>query len=131
MSYADLVERHLKNAGIPREEQDGEIYTEDLVVEFPFAPEDHTRRLDGPEAFLAFFARISSFAEGFSIGEPTLIVDGDRFVAQYHGSATFKSTRLPYEQDYVLVGTVRDGKLAHLKEHYDPLRVLRAMGEIP
>ena len=130
MSNLDLVERHLKNAGIPREEQDATIYTEDLIVEFPYAPEGHTRKLDGPEAFLAFFARISSFAEGFSITQPTLISEGDSFVAEYHGSATFKDTQLPYEQDYVLVGTVRDGKLAHLKEHYDPMRVLRAMGEI-
>jgi ketosteroid isomerase-like protein len=131
MSHSDLLLRHLKNAGIPRTEQDGSIYTEDLIVEFPYAPPDHTRLLEGPEAFLAFFARISSFAEGFSIGEPTIVSSGDTFIAQYHGSATFKSTGLPYEQDYVLVANVRNGKLAHLEEHYDPLRVLRAMGEIP
>jgi len=131
MSHTDLLHRHLRNAGLPREEQNGEIYAEDLVVEFPYAPDGHTRKLEGPEAFLAFFSRISSFAEGFSIGSATLVSEGDRFTAEYHGSATFKSTGLPYEQDYVLVAIVKDGKLAHLKEHYDPLRVLRAMGEIP
>jgi ketosteroid isomerase-like protein len=52
-------------------------------------------------------------------------------LAEYHGSATFKDTGLPYEQDYVLVATVLDGQLASLREHYDSLRVLRAMGEIP
>jgi ketosteroid isomerase-like protein len=130
MSHADLLRRHLGNAGKPRAEQDAAVYAEDLVVEFPYAPEGHTRRLDGPEACLAFFSRISSFAERFSIGEPTILSEGDVFVAEYHGSATFKDTGLPYEQDYVLVAKVRDGKLVSLREHYDPLRVLRAMGEI-
>ena len=131
MSHAELLSLHLKNAGAPRAEQNSEIYADDLVVEFPYAPEGHTRRLEGSEAFLAFFSRISSFAEGFSIGEPTILSEGDKFVAEYHGSATFKESGLPYEQDYVLVASVRDGKLAVLREHYDPMRVLRAMGEIP
>jgi ketosteroid isomerase-like protein len=131
MSHAELLQRHLQNAGKPRTEQDGSIYTDDLVVEFPYAPDEHTRRLEGPEACMAFFSRISSFAEGFVIGQPTMVSEGDKFIAEYHGSATFKSTGLPYEQDYVLVATVRNGKLSSLKEHYDPLRVLRAMGEIP
>lgn len=130
MSHADLLQRHLQNAGKPRAEQDGAIYTEDLVVEFPYAPERHTRRLEGPEAFLAFFSRISSFALGFKIRNPTIVSEGDTFVAEYHGSATFKETGLPYEQDYVLIASVEDGKLKTLREHYDPLRVLRAMGEI-
>lgn len=130
MSHADLLQRHLQNAGKPRSAQDADVYAEDLVVEFPYAPEGHTRRLDGREACLAFLSRISSFAEGFSIGEPTILSVGDSFVAEYHGSATFKDTGLPYEQDYVLIAKVRDGKLDSLREHYDPLRVLRAMGEI-
>ena len=131
MNHSDLLHRHLGNAGLPRDEQNREIYADDLVVEFPYAPDGHTRKLEGPEAFLAFFARISSFAEGFRIGPATLLSEGDTFVAEYHGSATFKDSGLPYEQDYVLVAHVKDGKFAHLKEHYDPLRVLRAMGEIP
>ncbi len=92
MSHADLLRRHLQNAGKPRAEQDATIYAEDLVVEFPYAPEGHTRRLEGPEACLAFFSRISSFAQGFRIGEPTILSEGDAFVAEYHGSATFKDT---------------------------------------
>jgi len=131
MSHTELLRRHLANAGKPRAEQDADVYAEDLVTEFPYAPEDHTRRLEGPEALLGFLSRIATFALGFKLSEPTLVSEGDTFVAEYHGSATFKSTGLPYEQDYVLVGQVRDGKIASLREHYDPLRVLRAMGEIP
>ena len=31
---------------------------------------------------------------------------------------------------YAPVVTVKDGKIASIREYYDPLRVLRAMGEI-
>jgi len=131
MSHAELLRNHLANAGKPRSDQNAEIYAVDVTVEFPYAPEGHTRELNGVEPVLAFFSRISSFALGFSLSEPTLLSSGDTFVAEYHGSATFKSTGLPYEQDYVLVGTVQDGKIVKLREHYDGLRVLRALGEIP
>src|SRR5471030_2302055 len=105
MSHAELLRTHLGNAGKPRDEQNAGIYADDVTVEFPFAPEGHTRQLSGVEPVLAFFSRISSFALGFSISEPTLLSSGDTFVAEYHGSAVFKSTNLPYEQDYVLIGT--------------------------
>ncbi len=131
MSHAELLRRHLDNFGKVRSQQDADVYTEDLVTEFPYAPPDHTRKLEGIEALLGFQSRISSFAEGFSLRAPWLISEGDQFVARYHGSAIFKDTGLPYEQDYVVVGKVSDGKISHLEEHYDPLRVLRAMGEIP
>lgn len=130
MTHAELVETHLDNIGKPRPNQNADVYVGDLIVEFPYAPEGHTRRLDGPEAALGFLSRISSFTTGMRVSRPTVLSQGDAFVAEYHGSGTFTDTGLPYEQDYVLVGTVRDGKLAHLREHYDPLRVLRAMGEI-
>lgn len=131
MSHAELLRIHLANAGKARSEQNADIYSADLVVEFAYAPEGHTRRLDGVEACLGFLSRISTFAMGFSLSEPTIVSEGDTFVAEYHGSATFKDTNLPYEQDYVLVGHVEGGKIAGLREYYDPMRVLRAMGEIP
>jgi len=130
MSHADLVQRHLNNAGKPRAEQDASAYAESVTIEFPYAPPDHTRRLEGVEALLGFFSRIASFALGFKLSGLTVLEQGDAFVAEYHGSAVFKDTNLPYEQDYVLVGKVEGGKIASLREHYDPLRVLRAMGEI-
>lgn len=129
MDPKDLLARHLGQAS-PTPDPDTSFYADDVVAEFPYAPPDHTRKLEGVEAVVAFMRRIPTFAEDFELGEPTIYPTADGFVAEYHGEATFKSTGLRYAQDYVSFFTVRDGKIARIKEYYDPLRVLRAMGEV-
>ena len=106
------------------------IYAPDVVAEFPYAPEGHTSRLEGPEAIVRFLGKIPTFAEGFSLGEPTISPTADGFVAEYHGDATFKESGRPYGQDYIVVFRLQEGRIASIREYYDPLRVLRAMGEI-
>jgi len=130
MTSADLLVRHLSLAGRAATPEDLEIYTSDVVVEFPYAPEDHTQKLEGPAAVARFLEKIGSFAEGFRIGTPTVLDTADGFVAEYHGDAIFKDTGKPYSQDYIVVVKVQGGRIAHIREYYDPLRVLRAMGEI-
>ncbi len=106
------------------------VYQENVVMEFPYAPPEHTRRLEGPMAVTGFLARIATFALGFTLSNPTLLDTENGLVALYHGDAVFKGSGRPYSQDYVAVVTVENGRISHIAEHYDPLRVLRAMGEI-
>ena len=128
---AQLLCSHLSLVGKQATpEQLAAIYTDDFVAEFPYAPEDHTSRLEGPEAIGRFLAAIANFAEAFSMGEPTIHETPSGCIAEYHGESIFKATGRRYAQDYISVVTVRDGKIASIKEYYDPLRVLRAMGEI-
>lgn len=130
MSSADLLARHLSLAGRPATSEDLVIYTPNVVVEFAYAPEGHTQKLEGPEAVARFMEKIGSFSEGFRTGTPTILDTAEGFVAEYHGDAIFKDTGKSYSQDYIVVVKVQDGRIAHIREYYDPLRVLRAMGEI-
>lgn len=129
MTHQELLEKHLAQA-TPSPSDDLSFYAPDIVVEFPYAPEDHTRRLEGRDAVAAFMRRIPTFTEGFALGDPTLHPTPSGFIAEYHGEATFKSTGRRYAQDYISVIDVRDGQIVRIKEYYDPLRVLRAIGEI-
>jgi ketosteroid isomerase-like protein len=131
MSNADLFRRHLANFAKPIDQQDLSVYADDFVAEFPFAPVDHTRRLEGAEAISRFFSKIPSFSDNFKIGDEVKIVEsGDSLVAEYTGSSVFKDTQLPYAQEYVAVAKIQNGKITHIREYYDPMRVLRALGEI-
>jgi ketosteroid isomerase-like protein len=130
MTSAELLAAHLSLVGKQVTPDDLKIYSDDFVAEFPYAPEDHTRRLEGGEAMGRFLSAIGNFAEAFKLGEPTIHETKDGFVAEYRGESIFKSSGRPYVQDYVVIVKVKDGKIAHWKEHYDPMRVLRAMGEI-
>ena len=131
MTSTDLLNHHLSFVG--REatsEEANSVYHPSVVAEFPYAPPDHTRRLEGITAVVGFLARIGSFAEDIKLSLPTIFETSSGLVAEYHGESIFKDSGRKYEQDYVVVITVEDGLIIHIKEYYDPLRVLRAMGEI-
>lgn len=129
MDHKTLLLKHLGQAS-PDPNADTSFYAEDVIAEFPYAPEGHTRELQGVEAVVAFMRRIPTFAEGFALGEPTIHATDEGFIAEYSGDATFKSTGRSYAQDYVSVITVRDGRIAKIREYYDPVRVLRAIGDL-
>ena len=131
MSPRELLAKHLTIAqATPSPEEATAMYADDVAMDFPFAPEGHTRRLEGRDAILAYFGRIKTFADGFSLGEPSVVETPDGLIARYPGSSTFKATGLPYAQEYILFMTVQDGRILHLTEYYDGQRVLKALGEL-
>ncbi len=127
----ELLQKHLALfvCNLPVE-QATEVYHEDVTIEFPYAPEGHTRSLAGRDALLAFFSRIPGFAKDFRVGDPVVREIEGGLVAEYTGQSTFIESGLPYAQDYVLFMTVRDGKISAMREYYDGQRVLRALGEL-
>jgi len=129
MTASELFRKHLSLMGNP---DDGAIYADDIVIDLPYAPKHHTGKLEGKEAVLRFLRNIGVYFENVSIGEPSIYETSDpnMIIAEYPGGSTSKETGLPYRQNYVSFVTVRDGKIAHIREYYDPIQVLVATGEI-
>jgi ketosteroid isomerase-like protein len=129
MSTAELVAAHLANIGNPSH---AEIYTDDVVAEFPYAPRHHTGKLSGSEAVLNFLMKIGLYFQDIRVGEPTvhLTANPDVVILEYPGTSVSKETGLPYSQDYVSVLTLRAGRISHIREYYNPVKVLVATGEM-
>ena len=129
MTTSDLFRRHLSLMGNPDE---GSIYSDDVVVELPYAPKHHTGKLVGKAALLKFLSNIGVYFENVQIGEPRIYetADANVVVAEYPGSSTSKETGLPYRQNYVSIVTAKDGLIVHIREYYDPIQVLVATGEM-
>ncbi len=136
MSPEALLAAHLavvgSTVGLDGEGADpAAVYHEGVTVEFPYAPEGHTRRLEGRDAVLRYFGNIPNFAADFRVGPPTTVLPlPDGLVAIYPGGSTFKESGKPYAQEYVAFLTVEEGKIAKIVEYYDGQRVLRALGEL-
>ena len=131
MTNDELLAHHLAVVGSTGAAGDpAAVYADDVAIEFPYAPEGHTRRLDGRDAVLRYFGNIPNFAADFTLSAPRVQPLPDGFVAIYGGTSTFRDSGLPYAQEYVAFVTVADSRIARIVEYYDGQRVLRALGEL-
>jgi ketosteroid isomerase-like protein len=126
---AELAMVHVQNIGKPIEQQNLSIYSPDISVTFPFAPEGHTQSLHGVEAFSKFLAAIGEFTTGHQVGGLAILTDGERLTVTYAESSVFKSTGRNYRSEIVWTGTVDGSQIVSLAEYYNPLAVLAALGE--
>jgi len=133
MSTIDLFLRHHSFIGkdIPATEA-AEVYHADVVMEFPYAPKHHTGKRVGMENVLGFLKAIGIYFTDIEMATPKIIETSDPnvLVVEYPGASTCVDTGLPYRQNYIAVVTARDGKIAHIREYYNPIPVLVSTGEI-
>jgi len=132
MTVSELLRRHLAMFGNVNLATAEQIYAEDISMEFPYAPQHHTQRLDGRQAVINFVSRVGEFFRDFEIGDPVVhqTTDPSLAIAEYPGRAISNETGKEYRQNYISVITTRDGQIAHIKEYYNPVRVLVTTNEI-
>ena len=53
--------------------------------------------------------------------------DPEAAVAEVRAEALIKATGRTYRQEYVIFLRAKDGKIAHLREYFDPVRAAKAM----
>ena len=131
MDAAQIVNRHIANIAKPISEQDHSIYSEQLVSEFPNAPEGHTSRLEGPAALGKFLAAIGGFAPERYVDELEVFEAGENVVALFCSRFKVKENGRSCSMPMILILGLEGGRIARLREFYDPLKVLRAFGELP
>jgi uncharacterized protein len=100
-----------------------ELWADDGVCEFPFATAGRPNRLCGKDEILEYMtqypARIS--IEGVEALRVHLGVDPHVVVVEMTIRGTATETGKPYNQQFVIVGETKDGKLAHYREYWNPL----------
>lgn len=103
------------------------LWAEDAIVEFPFAPGQYPKRLEGRNAIYEYY---KAAAPVFELqGEKPLVMypSSDPLVAVFEVSMDFRilSTGKDYSQDYICVVKIRDdGRIVLYREYWDPVRVL-------
>jgi len=114
----------------PGGESFAEMFAEDGVMEFPYAPPGGVRRLDGRAAVAAYMPGIDSLIRFDRFTAPTIYrtTDPGVVILDYEGFGQGVATGLPYEQRYLSVITARDGRIAHYLDFWDPIVALRAVG---
>ena len=126
-SFSDLLRAALGDKLAPA---DGmlDLFADDVVFEFPYAPEGLPKRLEGRAALAAHLARIGPLLSFGSMELGDVVAAGVTVVVEFSCTGQGSATGVPYNQTYVSVVTLRDGRIAHYRDYWNPLVVLAALG---
>jgi uncharacterized protein len=125
-----VAERYLQAINDWDFEVKRELLAPDVVFEMRWAPEGFPRRIDGVEAVMEFLAPLpeSIITEGlYDIRVETLHSDPSQVIAFY--KSDMKMVRpVEYKNEYITRFTIRDDKIVHFLEYYDPIPLVIAFG---
>ena len=106
------------------------LCADDVIAEFPFAPEGSPRRLEGRAALYEYLRNYPSVINLRSIPHLRTYSTGDPNVAiaEWSSSGEVLTNGNAYEMSYATFVTVKDGPIVNYREYWDPLAFMQAMG---
>lgn len=106
-----------------------ELMHEDIVFEFPYAPPGLPPQITGKSAMRAHITTLLTQLQLFEFLDvrmhPTL--SPDTLIAEFACRGQAIGTGKPYNQRYISVVQMKQGKIAHYRDYWNPLVVLDAM----
>ncbi|MFD6058154.1 ketosteroid isomerase-like protein [Rhodococcus wratislaviensis] len=107
-----------------------ELLSEHIVFEMRYAPPGFNRRMEGIEEVMAFLETIPSLIETEGLYDfrlETYHSDPGEVIAEYKSDMKMV---IPVElrNEYVTRFTIRDGKITHFCEFFDPIPLVVALG---
>lgn len=104
---------------------------DDVVLKFPYMWEGQPQECRGKPQAVEFLKIIPAlFAEFRWVGPRTYATDDPELAMTVTKSRATLTTGDPYDNDYVLLLRVRDGKVIEYWEHFDPARARPAFQAI-
>lgn len=128
--FSAMLKRALSPLLDPEANDFAAMMAEDGVMEFPFAPPDSVQRLVGRAAVATHVARLSEVLALDRVGEPVIhrTQDAGLVILEFEASGRVLGSGRPYQQRYISVITLRDGRIQRYLDYWNPLIVLDALG---
>ena len=126
---SDLLQRHIQTL-VADNEQWQTLIAEDILWELVYAPAiGHPARLSGREEVVRHATWFLGAVENFSFFDVRVyaFADPEMAVAEFKAQGLIKPTGRIYVQDYVLFLRAKGGKIAFLREYFDPVRAAKAL----
>ena len=126
---SDLLQRHFQTL-VEDNAQWQMLIADDLVWELPFAPAiGHPGRLLGRAEVVRHVTWFIGAVENFRFYglKVYAFADPEAAVAEVKAEGLIKPTGRMYHQEYVLFLRAVDGKIAFLREYFDPARAAKAL----
>jgi uncharacterized protein len=126
---SDLLQRHVQTL-VDDNAQWQTLIADDLLWELVYAPSiGHPARLSGREEVVRHVTWFLGAVENFRFFDLRVYpsADPEAAVAEVKAEALIQATGRTYRQEYVVFLRAKGGKIAHLREYFDPVRAAKAM----
>lgn len=126
---SDLLQRHFQTL-VQDNAQWQTLITDDILWELVYAPAlGHPARLSGREEVVRHVTWFLGAVENFRFFDLKVypFADPEAAVAEVKAEGLIKPTGRIYHQEYVLFLHARGGKIAFLREYFDPVRAAKAL----
>jgi len=126
---SDLLKRHFQTL-VDDNAQWQTLIADDILWELAYAPAiGHPARLSGREEVVRHVTWLLGSVEDFRFFDLKVypFADPEGAVAEVKAEGLIKTTGRIYHQDYVLFLRAADGKIAFLREYFDPVRAAKAL----
>jgi ketosteroid isomerase-like protein len=126
---SDLLRRHFQTL-VGDNAQWQTLIADDLVWELPYAPAiGHPARLSGRVEVVRHITWFLGAVENFRFFDLTVhaFADPEGAVAEVKAEGLIKPTGRMYHQEYVVFLRAAGGKIAFLREYFDPARAAKAL----
>jgi uncharacterized protein len=126
---SELLQRHFETL-VADNARWRTLIADDVLWELPYAPAiGHPARLSGRDEVVRHIDWFLGAVKDFRFVEVTVhaFADPNAAVAEAKAEAFIKPTGRIYHQDYVVFLRAAGGKIAFLREYFDPTRAATAM----
>ena len=126
---SDLLQRHVQTL-VEDNTQWQTLIADDILWELAYAPAiGHPARLSGRQEVVRHVTWFLGAVENFRFFNLKVypFADPEGAVAEFKAEGLIKSTGRIYRQDYVLFLRAAGGKIAFLREYFDPSRAAKAL----
>lgn len=103
-----------------------EMFDEDGVMEFPFAPAGGVRRLDGRIALIDYLSELGSLVKIADVSVPTVhhTTEPGTIILEFESQGASVATGRAYRQTYVSIIEVSGGRIVRYRDYWNPLVIL-------
>ena len=126
---SDLLQQHIQTL-VDDNARWQTLIADDILWELAYAPSlGHPAKLSGREEAVRHATWFVGAVENFRFFDLKVypLADPQGAVAEVKGEGLIKSTGRMYRQDYVVFLRAADGKIAFLREYFDPVRAAKAL----
>ena len=125
----DLLQQHIQTL-VDDNAQWQTLIADDILWELAYAPAiGHPARLSGRAEVVRHVTWFLGAVENFRFLDPQVhaFADPEAAVAQVRAEGLIKPTKRVYRQEYVVFLRAAGGKIAFIREYFDPTRAAKAL----